>query len=82
MSKYKAEFVHWDVSNEMLHFNFYEERQGPNESLALFRAAQQADPRATLFMTSLTSWKRVGPDSTVDKDVERLVELRQGGAVL
>lgn len=83
MSKYKGEFVHWDVSNEMLHFNFYEERLGSNEPLAVFRAAQQADPRATLFMNEFNIVETCSdPNSTVDKYVERLVELRQGGAVL
>ena len=28
MNKYKEEFIHWDVSNEMLHFDFYEQRLG------------------------------------------------------
>ena len=39
MSRYKGEFVHWDVSNEMLHFDFYEERLGPNATLEFFDTA-------------------------------------------
>ncbi|XP_020527526.1 uncharacterized protein LOC18441622 isoform X3 [Amborella trichopoda] len=41
MSRYKGEFVHWDVSNEMLHFDFYESRLGPNATAYFFETAKR-----------------------------------------
>ncbi|XP_077246246.1 glycosyl hydrolase family 10 protein isoform X2 [Tasmannia lanceolata] len=83
MSKYKEEFVNWDVSNEMLHFNFYEERLGPNASLSFFETAQQSDPRATLFMNDFNVIETCADvNSTVDTYISRLRELKEGGAIL
>uniref|UniRef100_A0A7N2N0K6 GH10 domain-containing protein n=1 Tax=Quercus lobata TaxID=97700 RepID=A0A7N2N0K6_QUELO len=50
MNKYKEESIHWDVSNEMLHFDFYEQRLGPNATLHFYEIAHMSDPLATLFM--------------------------------
>ena len=83
MSRYKGEFVHWDVSNEMLHFDFYEERLGPNATLEFFDTAQKADPLATLFMNDFNVVETCEDvNSTVDSYVSRLKELKNGGAIL
>ncbi|KAL0376221.1 UNVERIFIED_CONTAM: Endo-1,4-beta-xylanase 1 [Sesamum calycinum] len=67
MNKYKREFVHWDVSNEMLHFDFYEERLGPDATLKFFKTAHEADPLATLFMNEFNVVETCEDvDSTVD----------------
>jgi GH35 family endo-1,4-beta-xylanase len=50
LSRYKGDFVHWDVSNEMLHFDFYENRLGGNATAEFFDTAKRADPLATLFL--------------------------------
>ena len=50
MNKYKDEFIHWDVSNEMLRFDFYEQRLGPNAILHFYEIANMPDPSAALFM--------------------------------
>jgi len=39
MTRYRGEFVHWDVSNEMLHFDFYESRLGKNVVRVLRRGS-------------------------------------------
>lgn len=83
MSKYKEEFVHWDVSNEMLHFGFYEQRLGPNATLQFFETAHEADPLATLFMNEFNVVETCSDESsTVDVYVERMRELKEGGVVM
>ncbi|KAH6813295.1 Glycosyl hydrolase family 10 protein [Perilla frutescens var. frutescens] len=80
MHKYRDEFIHWDVSNEMLHFDFYEQRLGPNATLHFFKAAHQADPLATLFMNEFNVVETcTDVDSTVDTYVARMRDLKQGG---
>lgn len=83
MSRYKEEFIHWDVSNEMLHFNFYEQRLGPNATLEFFKTANQADPLATLFMNEFNVVETCDDvNSTVDDYVRRLRELKAGGVTM
>ncbi|KAJ4771601.1 hypothetical protein LUZ62_055858 [Rhynchospora pubera] len=83
MTRYKGEFAHWDVNNEMLHYNFYEQRLGPNASLEFFDTAQDADPLATLFMNEYNVIETCDDTfSTVDTYVTRLKELKNGGAIL
>ncbi|KAK3028677.1 hypothetical protein RJ639_037857 [Escallonia herrerae] len=80
MSKYKSEFIHWDVSNEMLHYDFYEQRLGPNVTLQLFETAHQSDPLATLFMNDFNVVETCNDvNSTVDAYISRLRELERGG---
>ncbi|KAK4405338.1 Endo-1,4-beta-xylanase 1 [Sesamum angolense] len=80
MNKYKREFVHWDVSNEMLHFDFYEERLGADATLKFFKTAHEADPLATLFMNEFNVVETCEDvDSTVDAYVSRMRELKLGG---
>ncbi|XP_062023022.1 endo-1,4-beta-xylanase 5-like [Rosa rugosa] len=80
MSKYKEEFIHWDVSNEMLHFDFYEKQLGPNATLDFFQTAHKSDPLATLFMNDFNVVETcTDVNSTVDTYVSRLRELQQGG---
>ncbi|XP_020093396.1 uncharacterized protein LOC109713646 isoform X2 [Ananas comosus] len=83
MTRYKGEFAHWDVNNEMLHFNFYEQRLGPNASLDFFNTAQLADPLATLFMNEFNVIETCEDIfSSVDSYVSRLKDLKAGGALL
>ena len=83
MSKYKDEFVHWDVSNEMLHFDFYEQRLGPDATLHFYETAHQSDPLATLFMNDFNVVETCSDvNSTVDAYISRLRELSRGGATM
>ncbi|EOX97711.1 Glycosyl hydrolase family 10 protein isoform 1 [Theobroma cacao] len=80
MSKYKEEFIHWDVSNEMLHFDFYEQRLGPDATLHFYETAHQSDPLATLFMNEFNVVETCSDvKSTVDTYIERIRDLKQGG---
>lgn len=80
MKNYKDEFVNWDVNNEMLHFDFYEQRLGPNASLRFFEMAHQSDPLATLFMNEFNVVETCADyNSTVDAYISRLRELKLDG---
>ncbi|XP_071691446.1 endo-1,4-beta-xylanase 5 [Rutidosis leptorrhynchoides] len=80
MTKYKDEFVHWDVSNEFLHFNFYEEKLGQNATFKFFKAAHDADPLATLFMNDFNVVERCSDsNSTVDAYISKINDLRRFG---
>lgn len=80
MSKYKEEFIHWDVSNEMLHFDFYEQRLNSNATLHFFEMAHQSDPLATLFMNDYNVVETCSDvNSTVDAYISRIRELKRGG---
>ncbi|KAG6403631.1 hypothetical protein SASPL_135859 [Salvia splendens] len=83
MHKYRGDFVHWDVNNEMLHFDFYEDRLGPNATLHLFKAAHQSDPLATLFMNEFNVVETCSDaESTVDAYVSRMRGLQRGGVTV
>lgn len=79
LSRYKGDFVHWDVNNEMLHFDFYEQRLGPNATLDFFRTAMKVDPLATLFMNEFSVVETCEDvESTVDSYILKLKELNDG----
>lgn len=83
LSRYKGDFVHWDVSNEMLHFDFYERRLGANASGEFFAAAGKADPLATLFMNDFNVVEGCeDARSDADSYVERMRELVLEGAAV
>ena len=80
MNKYKEEFIHWDVSNEMLHFDFYEQRLGPNATLHFYEIAHMSDPLATLFMNEFNVVQTCSDvNSTIDTYILRMRELERGG---
>ncbi|PKU67364.1 endo-1,4-beta-xylanase 5-like [Dendrobium catenatum] len=84
LTKYKGDFVHWDVSNELLHFDFYERRlMNPNASLDFFVEAQRADPLVRVFMNDFNVVEGCEDGkSTVDAYVGRMRELERGGVVM
>ncbi|OVA19635.1 Glycoside hydrolase [Macleaya cordata] len=83
MHKYRGDFIHWDVSNEMLHFNFYEQRLGPNATLSFFETAHKSDPLATLFMNEFNVVETCSDaNSTVDSFVSKLRDLKRDGVTM
>ncbi|WVZ20917.1 hypothetical protein V8G54_008239 [Vigna mungo] len=80
MSQYRNEFIHWDVSNEMLHFDFYEQRLGSDATLHFFETAHESDPLSTLFMNDFNVVETCSDvNSTVDAYISRIRELRRNG---
>lgn len=79
MSKYRNEFFHWDVNNELLHFDFYENKLGPNATLDMFKKVHRADPLVTLFLNEFNIIERCDTAANVDRYIEKFKELKKGG---
>ena len=48
--RYRGQFAEYDLNNEMLHGNFYEERLGPDITRDMASWMRQEDPRAVLYL--------------------------------
>lgn len=48
--RYKGRFVEYDLNNEMIHGNYYEQRLGTNITLQMAGWIHQADPKAVLYL--------------------------------
>lgn len=48
--RYKGRFAEYDLNNEMVHRNYYEERLGPDITRLMAQWAQNGDPDAKLFL--------------------------------
>ncbi|GAA0141512.1 metalloprotease [Lithospermum erythrorhizon] len=83
MNRYKNNFINWDVCNEVLHYDFYKERLGPNATLDFFETAQKLDPLAKLFMNDFYVVESCDDmNSTVDAYILRMKELEQAGMLM
>lgn len=49
-SRYKGRFAEYDLNNEMIHGNYYEERLGPEITKQMAQWAHNGDPGAKLFL--------------------------------
>lgn len=82
LSKYKEEFIHWDVGNPRF-FDPYEQRIGRNATLSFIETAHRSDPTATLFMNEFNVVETCTDiNSTVDTYILRLRELKQAGIAM
>jgi GH35 family endo-1,4-beta-xylanase len=48
--RYRGRFAEYDLNNEMLHANYYEERLGPGITRDMAAWVRQEDPQAVLFL--------------------------------
>jgi endo-1,4-beta-xylanase len=48
--RYRGRFAEYDLNNEMIHGNYYEERLGENITLHMARWVKEADPKAVLYL--------------------------------
>jgi GH35 family endo-1,4-beta-xylanase len=48
--RYRGRFAEYDLNNEMLHGNYYEQRLGKDITLQMAQWMRQADPKAVLFV--------------------------------
>jgi endo-1,4-beta-xylanase len=48
--RYKGRFAEYDLNNEMIHGNYYEDRLGPDITKQMFQWAHNGDPDARLFL--------------------------------
>ncbi len=49
-ARYKGRFAEYDLNNEMIHGNYYEDRLGPDITKKMAEWAQQGDPDVKLFL--------------------------------
>jgi GH35 family endo-1,4-beta-xylanase len=49
-SRYKGRFAEYDLNNEMVHGNFYEDRLGPGITKQMAQWAHNGDPEAKLYL--------------------------------
>ena len=49
VTRYSGQLIHWDVSNEMLNYNFFEENVGPDIRPEMFKRARENDANVKLF---------------------------------
>ncbi|XVE49336.1 hypothetical protein DITRI_Ditri01bG0074800 [Diplodiscus trichospermus] len=50
VSRYAGQLIGWDVMNENLHFNFFEDKLGENASSLFYSMAYHLESNTTLFM--------------------------------
>jgi len=48
--RYRGRFAEYDLNNEMVHANFYEDRLGPNITRDMAAWVRQEDPQAVLYL--------------------------------
>ena len=78
--RYRERFSEYDLNNEMLHGNYYEQRLGPNITRDMAAWMHQEDPKAVLYLNDydITTGRRVN-DYAVQ--IQKLLEqgVRIGG---
>ena len=59
--RYKGRFAEYDLNNEMLHGNYYEQRLGPNITRDMAAWMRQEDPQAVFYLNDydITTGRRV-----------------------
>ncbi|KAF9676151.1 hypothetical protein SADUNF_Sadunf09G0108400 [Salix dunnii] len=76
----RRKIIHWDVSNEVLHFDFYEQRLGPDAILNFYQIACEADPLATLFLNEFKVVETcIDVNAAVDTYIAQIRELESEG---
>ncbi|KAM1760595.1 hypothetical protein ACFX12_003453 [Malus domestica] len=77
MGRYKGQVIAWDVSNENLHFNFFESKMGATASAEFYNWASKADDTATLFLNDYNTIEESGDkDSIPAKYLQKLRDIQ------
>ncbi len=73
-ARYRGRFAEYDLNNEMIHANYYEQRLGPEFIKQMALWVKEGDPNAKLFVNDydITTGKRL--DDYV-KHIRRLLEM-------
>jgi GH35 family endo-1,4-beta-xylanase len=78
VNHFRGTFVHWDVTNEMLHGSFFKDRLGEEIHVWMYKRARELDPTAKLFTNEFNvlsvdkDFKEIQTDEYV-ADVRRLI---------
>lgn len=82
VGRYRGQVIHWDVSNEMLHFSFFEDRLGPNASANIFQLTQQLDPSTPMFMNDYNTIETCYDMAAIpDAYVRKLRDISRPGLI-
>ncbi|KAG6492319.1 endo-1,4-beta-xylanase 1-like [Zingiber officinale] len=80
LTRYKDQFQHYDVNNEMLHGTFYQDRLGRDIRSSMFKAANQLDSAATLFVNDYNVECAADTRATPETYIEQILSLQDQGA--
>lgn len=78
--RYKGQFEHYDVNNEMLHGTFYQERLGRDIRSYMFKAAHELDPSAKLFVNDYNVEDGRDAKSCPERYIQQILDLQECGA--
>ncbi|KAK2971771.1 hypothetical protein RJ640_018460 [Escallonia rubra] len=78
MSRYAGQVIAWDVMNENMHYQFFEERLGRKNASAMFyNVAKALDPKATLFLNEYNTLENPNDmDVIPSRYIQKLEEIR------
>eukprot|EP01018_Ginkgo_biloba_P014946 Gb_02219 [translate_table: standard] len=77
VGRYAGEFLNWDVSNELLHFSWFEDKLGPNASSYFFQIARQLDPGTPLFLNDYNTIENCNDFKVIaDAYLQKLQEIQ------
>lgn len=73
--RYKGRFAEYDLNNEMIHGNYYEERLGPGITREMADWVREADPDAKLFLNDYNILTGVQLEDYI-KHIRRLLDQK------
>lgn len=80
LTRYKGQFKHYDVNNEMLHNSFYQDHLGKEIRANMFKTASELDPSATLFVNDYSIEDGTDARSSPEKYIQHILDLQEQGA--
>lgn len=80
MTRYKGQFVHYDVNNEMLHGDFYEQKLGEEFLPYLFKVCHGLDPGPKLFVNEFDVENNYDCSTTPQRYADMIKFLLDHGA--
>ncbi|XP_074556985.1 endo-1,4-beta-xylanase 1-like [Curcuma longa] len=80
LTRYKDQFRHYDVDNEMLHGSFYLDRLGNEVHASMFKTASELDPAATLFVNDYNVEGAADTRASPETYIRQVLGLQAGGA--
>ncbi|CAM6092294.1 unnamed protein product [Calypogeia fissa] len=80
LNRYKGEFEHYDVNNEMLHGDFYEDKLGADFLPYLFKVCNNLDPKPLLFVNEYDVEDNFDCNSSPQTYVDLITFLITSGA--
>ena len=76
--RYRGRFAEYDLNNEMLHQNYYEDRLGPNITRDMAAWVREGDPKAVLYVNDYD----ILTGRLVDRYAEQINTFLKGGVPL